>query len=496
MKLSDVTGDAAPSDASASPVKLSQVETAPPSSPPTTVGGLAGAVTRGLAPVAAGAGVGAALGAPFAGVGAVPGAIAGMGAEGLAELGGTAYNAVARHAGWPQAPTPQQAMDRFLDAIGVKRARSSVEQMAETAAGAAPFGATWADLGKAVAENSASAADKFIQSNYTRAIKPSVAGKGTASQLAAYNSSARSAIDSIVANKAALRFADEAGETAGELPKSIEQFADAIEQTKQTIFEKYDALARQAGQAGARVDLTPAVRELQKIAGDPVVKDLHPDLVAYTQSVAERLAARGAYSTVDAQRAVQNLNSSLKAFYKNPSYETASRASIDSMVANQLRGGLDKAIEAASAPGYQALKNEYGSLKAIEKDVVHRAVVEGRKNLGGGLIGNIGDIASADEVLRGVLTLNPAAILRGAGLKAFTAYVRHLRDPNRAVQRLFDTAQQHAKVADLPGARPPATPLALPPPTLQGPAQPWTRAGEGLMPPAPQQFTTMTPTSP
>ena len=243
------------------------------------------------------------------------------------------------------------------------------------------------------------------------------------------------------------------------------------------------------GVLAPRSSFRPSSGNCRSYPPNSVVKDLHPEVSAYAEDMAQRLAARGSYSTVDAQRAVQNLNNSLKAFYSNPTYETASRASIDAMVANQLRSGLDKAIEQATGPGYQELKNQYGGLKAIEKDVVHRAVVEGRKNLGGGIMGNIGDLASADEVIRGVLTLNPAAVARGAAIKGFTTFVKHLRDPNRAVSRLFDAADQQQRVREAARQAIPTeksvSPLALPPPSVPGPGAPWIKAGESLMPGGP-----------
>jgi len=466
---------------------------APAEPPSTTAGGLSASFTRGLAPIAAGAAVGGVLGGP-------PGAAAGAGAAGLTELATAIYKPIAKQMGWPDVASPQEMTDKVLDAVGLKRPSTTPERLAETAGGVLPFGITAGGLGEAVAANDAGKIDRFIKSNYDRAIKPSVAGKATAAQLTNYNQSARSAIDSIVANKPSLRFAGIEGETTGELPKTIEQFRDAIEQTKQSIFEQYDAMARSAGQAGARVDLRPTAAELQKIAADPVVKDLHPELASYAEASAQRLATRGAYSTVDAQRAVQNLNQSLKAFYNNPTYETASRAGVDAMVANQLRGGLDKAIASASAPGYQALKNQYGALKSIEKDVVHRAIVEGRKNLGGGLMGNIGDVVSADEVIRSLLTLNPAAGARGAALKGFTTFVKRLRDPNRAVEKLFGAAEKQQTARETAREELPTyqetPPLALPPPTVMGPAQPWTQVGEGLIPGGGPNFAMQHPTLP
>lgn len=317
------------------------------------------------------------------------------------------------------------------------------------------------ELPGAMAATKSAAAENFIDRSYTRAVKPTVAGKGAASQLERYREQARGAISSIVSNKANLRFEDPGGAvTTGELPKSLEQFGDAIEQTKQEIFKKYDAMAQQAGQAGAAVPLNPAAGELRKIASDQVVQDLHPEVANYANGLADALDARGSYTTTDAQRAVQNLNTSLKAFYKNPTYETASRASIDSLLANKLRAGLDAAIEGAVAPGYQDLKSEYGALKTIESDVVKRAQVEGRKEAGGGILGRIADVASAEEVMRGIFTLNPAAIARGAGLKGWAEYVKYLRDPNRAVSRIFEAAEQQQTPQAPPAPIVPSTPIS------------------------------------
>jgi len=323
-----------------------------------------------------------------------------------------------------------------------------------------------ADLASAITTRNPAKVDSFIQRSFERAIKPSVAGKSTASQLAAYKDRAGSAIASIVENKANLRFTDPASghPVVGELPKSIEQFGEAVEQTRQRIFQRYDAMAQAAGQQGARVTLDAAARELDKIAGSKTVQDFSPQISSYAESLAETLRKRGGYSAEEAQAAIQHLNQSLNAYYRNPTAEYAGRASVDAMVANQLRSGLDDAVEKAHGPGYQDLKNQYGALKTIEKDVIHRSVVEARKTTGSGVIGSIGDVASAEEVIRGALTLNPATIAGGAALKGAMAYLKYRRDPNRAVERLFKAADDKIQQINSPSAPrkvPPAAGAAI-----------------------------------
>ena len=293
-------------------------------------------------------------------------------------------------------------------------------------------------LTDAISKNDPAAADNYINTQYTKAIRPSIAGKTAPGQIEKYNANVNDAIKTIVQNKPNLSLVDSTGETTGKLPQTIDQFRQAIEQTKSNIFKQYDAMAKTAGDKGATVDLSPAVTELRKVAGNKVVQDLHPDLAAYAESRAKTLESRGSYSTEDAQAAVQNLNKSLDAYYRNPSYETASKANVDSLIANQLRDGLDKSIERAGAPGYQGLKNQYASLKAIEKDVIKRGIVEARQTGGRGM--NVGDIVTAEELVRGLATMNPQALATAGAIKSIAALRRYLTDPNRAVRQLFEKA--------------------------------------------------------
>lgn len=352
----------------------------------------------------------------------------------------------------------------ILGAKGGAEAVERVPAMASTAASIAKAGvkgvydATDAGLSKVLPDTTKSISDpkvldQKIVDSYTKAIKPTIAGKTkTVGQMASYNKNVASAVKTIVANKDSLDLRDEFGDPAGHtLPKTIEQFGHAINNAKTTIFNKYDALTKEAGEKGADVQLHPVADELDKIANDTVTKDLHPDLASYAKARADTMRARGAYSMPDAGKAVQNLNKTLESFYRNPSYETASKASVDALIANKLRTGLDDAVSATTdtgskEPGYQALKNQYGSLRAIENDVVKRGVVHARQTGGRSL--NFGDVASAEEVIRGLAHLDPKSIAIGAGIKGVQALRRHMTDPNRAVANMFDMVDKSTSTGD------------------------------------------------
>ena len=109
--------------------------------PETTVSGLAGAATRGLALPAAGAAVGAALGAPFAGVGAIPGAIAGAGAATLAGVVGDPIVSSINSLFGTRYTLPTDAMEDLLTRVGVPEAKTMAERIVQTTTAGASAGA-------------------------------------------------------------------------------------------------------------------------------------------------------------------------------------------------------------------------------------------------------------------------------------------------------------------------------------------------------------------
>jgi hypothetical protein len=278
-----------------------------------------------------------------------------------------------------------------------------------------------------------------IEKGISKSIRPGVEGKRTYGQAQTYYQRAENAVDTIIENKNSLKLTNEYGDVQpGTLPQSLKQFSQAIDQTKREVFNKYNQMATEAGETGAVVNLTPIVSELEKISTSTPIIDNAPGIAEYAAKRAEALKARGSYSTLDAQESISILNQSLESFYKNPSYESASRAYVDALIANNLRKGLDSVIEGISGEGYQGLKNQYGSLKAIERDVNRRMIVDARAN-GKGLI-DFSDVFSGGEAVRGLLTMNPAMIGQAAAMKVIANMIKNANNPNRVVKNMFEKA--------------------------------------------------------
>lgn len=164
-------------------------EEAPTEVPETTLQGLVGAATRGLAPVATGAALGAAAGAPLAGVGAIPGAIAGAGAAALTQLVGDPIVSTVNSLLGTKYTLPTQAMEDILTRLGVAQPKTEAERIVQsTVAGAAGAGGT-AAAGRAIMSAAGTAAPVTREVARQIAAQPAAqiaggAGAGAASQAA------------------------------------------------------------------------------------------------------------------------------------------------------------------------------------------------------------------------------------------------------------------------------------------------------------------------
>lgn len=277
---------------------------------------------------------------------------------------------------------------------------------------------------------------------YNRAIRPTVVGKSNAGQIEKANTQAVSGLKSIADNKANLTFTDANGEKiTGQAPKSVEQLTQAIEQTKKSIFQKYDTLAKQAGGQGVTVDAPIIAKELSPVIESKSLSIANPRAVEYAKTLQERLNQAGGIDAQTAQDVIQHYNESLKAFYRNPSYDTASSASIDALIVNKFREALDDGISKSTGAQYQALKNQYGALSSMEKDVAHRNIVWGRQNAVG-LAGNLANITSGAELARGLIMMNPADIGASVAIKGIQKYMKYLNNPDVGVSKIFSELEK------------------------------------------------------
>lgn len=322
--------------------------------------------------------------------------------------------------------------------FGAEKMKQAGAGLVGGAAGAALGEVVGSTLGRAIAGNNPAAVDALTTRAYRRTVKPSRSGQQSAPALASQDQRILSAVDNIIAEKPNLTLTDPSGtQVTGQLPRTLRQFSEAIDQTKRTLFREYSQMSQQAGVQGAMVDLMPTVQAMRAAAARPEVGHLHPNVAAELNRLADTFEHVRAYTPEEAQDVIQNLNRTIASFYNNPTEEIISGASALGNITPTLRASLDQAIETFQGPGYQMLRNRYGALRSIEKDVAVSVQREANK-IPGGVAGTFSNIAASEEALRGVFTFNLAALGRAGAIKAAQVAVKHINGPNRAISRLFE----------------------------------------------------------
>lgn len=157
-----------------------------PEQPQTTAGGVLGAVTRGAAPYAMGAGAGALLGAPVGGVGAVPGALAGTGAVALADVVGDPIVMGVNKLLGTDYTLPSQALSDLFTRMGVPEPDTEAERVVQSTASGAAGAGGFVSLGNALLKSSAPKVKKLGEIFSSQPVSQVVGGAtgGATGQLA------------------------------------------------------------------------------------------------------------------------------------------------------------------------------------------------------------------------------------------------------------------------------------------------------------------------
>lgn len=302
-----------------------------------------------------------------------------------------------------------------------------------------------AELGKpsqladAFISNSPNDIDRATARRYRGVVNPRGPGRMNQGGLTTQDMQITTAVDSLIEAKDAIRFRDQAGNNlpAGRTPRNLDEFVQGIDHLKSQIYQEYDQLAQRQGGQGVRVPLAPAAAKLRKISLQPEVRDLHPGLATEAEKMAQQWEQRGSYSPKEMQNVIQHLNEQLSGLQRNPTRETYSHSTMMGQVLSTMRSTLNETMATAlQGPQYQGLRSRYAALASVEGDVANAL----RKQLGKqpGLAERVGDLGFWASALHGVVTMNPKTIGTAAAIKGSQEIMRYLRNPNRAVARLFD----------------------------------------------------------
>lgn len=282
--------------------------------------------------------------------------------------------------------------------------------------------------------------EKKIEKGIDKGIKPRfTAEKKTVGGLDNYKIKASDAVMAIDEYKDKIDLVDSYGDKIA-LPRNNAEFAQAIEKTKEQIFKEYSSMASAASEGGVRFSTDQIQRKL-----DDVIRDIgNPaDVVDYAYKMKMELEKLNGASPEVIQKRIKYYNESLENYYAGRGGVTQAKAKVDASVANAMREELDGMITSAQGEGYQALKNKYGALKAIEKDVNHRALQIAKKSPAGLL--DMTDVFTGGEIAAGVMSMNPALVAKGLTGKAAKEYMKWLNNPDKYIGDMFKAVSKTSK---------------------------------------------------
>lgn len=287
-----------------------------------------------------------------------------------------------------------------------------------------------------IAKNISPTLDKRIFNDFNKAINPRVGQFKQAYQLENYKNNVVKAVKTIDENSPNLNLENpDTGEILN-LPNNKQTFLDAIGQTKSQLWNKISNMSQSSTQTGAIVDVPlVANNSLDKLINNKSIKTIRPDIVKEANALKTRLINSGKLSPVETEDLLKVMNHELGKYY---SLGDKNAVNIYADVASSLRKELDSTIEnSLSKAGYQDLRNQYSSLKSIESDVLRSAAkktIASDLSLGGQLL----NVSAGEEIIRGIITQNPGAIVSGAGIKSYQIIRKYLRSPDMRIKRMFN----------------------------------------------------------
>lgn len=266
-----------------------------------------------------------------------------------------------------------------------------------------------------------------IDSAIDKGLKPSV--KKTAEKSQQFRTQAREAFN--VINEYRPTLAREGEEAGVRNPENRAEMLDALQQAKKQLFNEYDNLTRESGEIGAKFDPTPILHRLDNISRD---KAYNTETRAYAVKLMDEVGELKGENFGVVQERIKDFNSSLAGYYEGR--VNKSKARLDASVASLMREITDTQVNSLTGGNWQGLRNKYGSLSAIERDLERQVAVEARKNAAGFF--DITDIFTGGDLTAGILTANPALIARGMAGRGIKEAIKWVNNPNRYIKNAFE----------------------------------------------------------
>jgi len=234
---------------------------------------------------------------------------------------------------------------------------------------------------------------------------------------------------------------DEAGDVVPWNPKETDfnQFAQAFKDAKDQTWSGISSAVKEATGKDLHVDAGPILDFLNKTAGSKFT-------TSEVRAAAQRLSDEVTNMTVPGSNGqipiagLTEYNKVLNTKISGVLTGTTDNAvrDLEAGLAKQLSEAADAAVEKISDGRFATLKDNYGALKTIEKDLVRRAQQESRQldNSLGDFMNRYGTIEIANGFFQAAQG-NFGPLAKGVGAKVLGAYSKNLRTPSTYLKKAF-----------------------------------------------------------
>ncbi len=279
------------------------------------------------------------------------------------------------------------------------------------------------------------ATDEAIKTGIDKGVKPSVVGKGTLTKRAGFYDKATAAVKNIADLRDQIKITDPTtGEAVEGPPKNVAQAAEATDQAMKLIWKKTTEVMKSAGEQGAELDTKAPINYLDKMAND---LGNTPEMRAAAEGLKPAIEELDGQAPDVIARRMAQYNEDLKNYYK--SGVGGDTATLKAGVMAELRAAMDKSInDVLDKPGNQDLRDQYGEMKTLDKEMQHRATVVGRA-APKGLFAGIADAGAIVELTRAIMHLDPASLASSFAIKGLAEYIKKLNSPDSNIAKMFES---------------------------------------------------------
>jgi len=232
---------------------------------------------------------------------------------------------------------------------------------------------------------------------------------------------------------------------------NIEDAQQTVTIAKKKLWDQYKQKLGPAAEMGAQIDGN-GIADAMVNSIDKRTAMQNPNLVERVKAAADTY--RRPITVDEAEDFLQSANRDLDSYYaKNKVGRQVAENDPETVStvaeAEALRKALYAKLDQVSGPGAFQLKQRYGALSNVERELANRANVAARQQPQS-LAEQVATARGYGKIVKGVVTASPGDILEGSQSVAMSKWLKERNSTNGMIQRAFAKTTPNAPVINVP----------------------------------------------